>query len=60
MDRKIIAFELTNIIEITPINENDFDNFVDELMNKVTNDIFEAGFYCGCSMAKPIFEDGNQ
>lgn len=62
MDRKIIGIKLINTIEVAPINESDFNDndVVNDLMNKVRDDIFALGHYCGCSEAIPIFEDNEQ
>lgn len=59
MNRKIIGIKLINTIEIAPIDESDFNDndVVHSLMNKVRDDIFSLGCYCGCSEAIPIFED---
>ena len=62
MNRKIIGIKLINTIEIASINEGDFNDndVVNNLMNKVRDDIFSLGHYCGCSEAIPIFEDDKQ
>ena len=56
-DRKVVGIKLTNQIEIEPINESDFDDVASKVMDKVIDDIFEMGHHCGCSEAKPVFEN---
>lgn len=57
VERKIIGIELVNKIEFNPINENEFSEFANEIMDKVSGDIFDMNCFCAISSAKPIFED---
>lgn len=56
-EKKIIGIELVNWIEFNPINESEFNELADKIMDKVGDDIFDMKCFCAKSSARPIFED---
>lgn len=56
-EKKIIGIELVNQLEFNPINESEFNEFVNKIMDKIREDIFDMKCFCATSSAKPIFED---